>query len=276
MTMAETFDKYCADVDSLEAARALVEQALGIAFALHESMYWGGEYYLATTPPFDRIAVRSNFNSFTQELTEPSDPACRYLVSVDAPDDPDLLRRRLEPAGLRFLRRAVVEARSRSTKVIEVDAKDAAAHGLAAIGFRVDTADTHLFGRPFSVPDHYLALSGAPGSVLAFRVAPSNEPESDAGAVERAIHRWFGNHPMRGLTLLQPSTIVIAGRPRSAMAFAMGEGRGGKSWCATIVGAPAGALLISFGHGGAEKPRTCEEIAQHRYLGKLVQSFELL
>jgi len=106
--MAKIFDTYCANVDSLEAARALIEAAMPVRLVLHESMYWGGLYYLAETKEYGRIAVRPNFNSFTGKLNESRFPSCRFIVSVSKPADPDALKSQLVAAGIEFLERNVV------------------------------------------------------------------------------------------------------------------------------------------------------------------------
>jgi len=104
-----TFDTYCVDVGDLEAARAKVERALALQFVLHDSMYWGGDYYLASSDKFGEISIRSNYNSYTKELNEPDHPNCRIIVSVSKPAQPDVLKSRLVKHGLRLLRRAIIQ-----------------------------------------------------------------------------------------------------------------------------------------------------------------------
>jgi hypothetical protein len=107
--MNRTFDTYCANVDDLEAARAQVERAVALQFVLHDSMYWGGDYYLADSDEFGEISIRHNYNTYTHSLNEPDHPNCRIIVSVSKAAQPDVLKSRLTQNGLRLLRRAVIE-----------------------------------------------------------------------------------------------------------------------------------------------------------------------
>lgn len=109
--MTRTFDLYGANADHLDVARDLVENALGIELRSHESMYWGGTYYLAKGTAFGDIAVRANFNSFTGALNKPEFPDCRFIVYVDDPPEPEVAKEKLVAGGLLFLKRSVVAER---------------------------------------------------------------------------------------------------------------------------------------------------------------------
>lgn len=118
--MNKTFDTYCAGVDDLEAARILVERAIALRFVLHDSMYWGGDYYLASSEEFGEISIRQNYNSYIDGLNEPDHPNCRIVVSVNRPEEPDALKSRMVAHGLRLLRRAVIEdGRSQITDFVK-------------------------------------------------------------------------------------------------------------------------------------------------------------
>jgi hypothetical protein len=106
--MPKTFDLYCAPAEDLDEARALVEKAIGTELKAHESMYWGGTYYLAKATAFGDVAVRSNFNAFTRALNKRDFPDCRFVVYVDVPPDPDVAKQKLVAGGLLFLQRKVV------------------------------------------------------------------------------------------------------------------------------------------------------------------------
>lgn len=106
--MDEIFDTYRADVDDLMAARAMVERASGLRFVLHDSMYWGGDYYLANSEEFGEISIRWNYNTYSKELNEPDHPSCRIVVSVSKSAQPDALKSRLVENGLRLLTRAII------------------------------------------------------------------------------------------------------------------------------------------------------------------------
>lgn len=106
--MKKTFDVYCAGGCDLAAARLRVERALRVSLVVHESMYWGGEYYRVQTPDLGEVTVRPNFNSFTGALNERAFPDCRIVVSVSVPADPDRVKQQLLDAGLTFLKRTEV------------------------------------------------------------------------------------------------------------------------------------------------------------------------
>ena len=106
--MIETFDTYCIETADLETARARVEQALPMRFVLHDSMYWGGDYYLATSEEFGKITIRRNHNSYTNELNEPEHPECQIVVSVSEPPRPDALKLRLATQGVQLVNRSVL------------------------------------------------------------------------------------------------------------------------------------------------------------------------
>jgi len=106
--MEETFDTYCIDAGDLEVARDRVESALPVTFVLHDSMYWGGDYYLAKSNDLGKITIRRNANSFTGALNEAAFPDCQMIISVSAPPDPQAIEAKLVAHGLRLLRRTVV------------------------------------------------------------------------------------------------------------------------------------------------------------------------
>jgi hypothetical protein len=108
--MAGTYDKYGLDSGDLQSAKDLVHAITSLNFVLHESLFWGGEYYLAESSEYGRVAIRPNFNTFTGELGEPEFPNYRFVIAVSTPRDPDASKQRLTAGGLTFLRRTVVES----------------------------------------------------------------------------------------------------------------------------------------------------------------------
>jgi hypothetical protein len=106
--MSKTFDTYCIEATDLESARERLEAVLSIRFALHESMFWGGDYYLIRSGTLGEITIRRNHNSYTRELNEPDYPDCQIIVSVSVPLDPDALAARLTEGGLRLLNRSII------------------------------------------------------------------------------------------------------------------------------------------------------------------------
>lgn len=107
--MKEIFDTYCIEAADLDAARTRVEQATSLQFVRHESMYWGGDYYLGTSSELGRIAIRPNYNSHTRELNEPEHPDCQVVVSVSEALQPDALKAMLGAHGIRLVKRSVLE-----------------------------------------------------------------------------------------------------------------------------------------------------------------------
>lgn len=105
--MPRIYDSFGLRCDDIEEARVLLERVLPVKLVLHESEFWGGDYYGVRSPEVGEITVRRNFNEFTNELTEPSFPDQTILVSVSTPPDPDGLKALLLAAGpaVSFLRR---------------------------------------------------------------------------------------------------------------------------------------------------------------------------
>lgn len=105
--MPKIFDLFGLRCDDLEEARRLVERVLPVTFQLHESLYWGGDYFAARSPRVGKITIRHNFNAFTGKLTEPKFPDMPILVAVSEPPEPDGLKQSLLSAGpeVQFLRR---------------------------------------------------------------------------------------------------------------------------------------------------------------------------
>ena len=108
LDMSKTFDTYCIEAPDLDVARECVEAALSVHFVLHESAFWGGNYYLASSDKFGKITIRRNYNSYTDALNEPDYPDCQIIVSVSVSQDPDDLAARLTASGLRLLNRSVI------------------------------------------------------------------------------------------------------------------------------------------------------------------------
>jgi hypothetical protein len=158
--------------------------------------------------------------------------------------------------------------------IILIRPQDCAAHALPAIGFRVDTGGTGLGGRPFEQLGEYLSLCGPPGGRESFLVRPALEPESDAAAVEREVARQEGRILAEGIA--EKGQVLLAGAPRPAIAYVMGEGIFRQAWCSALVGTPAGALLVEVGIGWREGAPTCADVVENPELRELVQSFALL
>jgi len=71
-------------------------------------MYWGGDYYLASSEEFGKIAIRRNHNSYTKELNEPECPECQIVISVSEAPQPDALRVKLAMHGVRLVNRSIL------------------------------------------------------------------------------------------------------------------------------------------------------------------------
>lgn len=105
--MTKIFDTYCSGAAELEPARLKLEGVLSVQCVLHESDFWGGEYYIARSAEIGKIAIRKNRNRFTGGLNVPEFPDCDIIVSVSAAPDPDIIRSRLLAGGFRLLKRVV-------------------------------------------------------------------------------------------------------------------------------------------------------------------------
>ena len=83
-----------------ESDRHLIEQALGVRFEPHESLYRGGDYWLAWLPGGREMRIRRNVDLLwspgdpeDEQFTYPQYAAHALLLEVDSdsPDAVDLL-----------------------------------------------------------------------------------------------------------------------------------------------------------------------------------------
>jgi hypothetical protein len=160
--------------------------------------------------------------------------------------------------------------------LIEIRPEDSYAHELPAIGFRLETGEPGFFGEPFDSPGTYLNLFGPVGGRVSFCVNPAKEPESDAAAVEREARRQLGNQ-VKYITVAEHAHVAIAGASRPAITYTRGAGIFGEAWCVTLVGTPAGSLLVEACiHWPGKHPPRCADVVESPYLRDLIQSFVLL
>jgi hypothetical protein len=90
-----SYDLYgiaCAD---LEAARAIIEKALGIEFVPHESLYLG-EYYRFGMSGEENLLIQKNYDSDDDEWREDSHRDQLFLLYVNRTYRPEEFRQALE------------------------------------------------------------------------------------------------------------------------------------------------------------------------------------
>ena len=90
----------------LAAVQDAVAGVLAMPFALRDSDYRGGQYYLGVWPDGDEIIVQDNFwDPYDREWFEPENPDMRILVyaSVRGDRGDDVERRLARVPGLRKL-----------------------------------------------------------------------------------------------------------------------------------------------------------------------------
>jgi hypothetical protein len=275
--MSKTYDLYCADADDLRAAQSLVENSLSIQMTLRNSTYWGGDYYLARNAEIGEVAVRPNFNSFTGELNEREYPDCRFVVWVSAPADADAIRARLVTGGLRFLSRTVVDSdQSRSRRMVVVEARDAAAKGLAAVTIEVDTNTSGMFARPFPGDDLLLLLNGPPGAPIIVAVWDSRKEVAEALDLETIVRTKLAPPWFSSLMIGTEEEAQVSGERLPALTFITGDGPERTAWFGVLLRRPGGEVLVGAGvAAGKAQAVSVDRIMANAAVGTAVRSLQI-
>lgn len=147
---------------------------------------------------------------------------------------------------------------------IHITAEQAAAAGLPALGFSLETTGMGMSGSQLGNGE-YLHLSGPPGGPLTLRIAPST---IDAAFAE-----------IEGAKLVEEQ-VELLGEPRRAAAWITGESLARTSWCAVIIGPPGAksgdpALLLEVGVGHQGDALACATALDGPKLGSVVRSLKL-
>jgi hypothetical protein len=78
--------KYGVRSDTLRQAADSFSQLLGMSFALHDSSFFGGDYFLAQVTE-GTVYLQPNFDALDDEPFEPSWPADQFLLCFSGVDD---------------------------------------------------------------------------------------------------------------------------------------------------------------------------------------------
>jgi hypothetical protein len=173
--------------------------------------------------------------------------------------------------------RGTVAPLSEESAMIEVKAAEAEAKGLPRIGFRVDPSGTSLSITAFPPqPDKYLVASGPPGGPLLAGVWATDERESDAAAIERAVRKYFSNPWQEPLVIGEASTIALGGKTYPALAYRTGTSLRLTAWCAAIVG-NGPSLLVTLGRAPGDAPAlSCADVIAEPNLAAFARTFTLV
>jgi hypothetical protein len=181
-----------------------------------------------------------------------------------------LLRRDADEA-----RGAPVQRLASATAVI-VDAAQAAAHGLPAIGIQLD-AQNRLMVTRFSQPGSYVSASGPPGGRIEFEAWNTDEAGLGHAAVRRAVEHRFMAPSLVPKVWGSDGVLEIAGARRPAVAFLSDKAFMQTGWCAALVPHGTGTLLVALASGAPGATTiTCEQVVAHPSLQPILQSFQLL
>jgi hypothetical protein len=92
-----------------EQLRGLIESALGIQMEAHESLYRGGDYYLATLPGGIQLSLDRNLDLYDGSPRYEEWPEVATLLLVSVPAQVNAYHDRLSAiGGIRHLRRSVL------------------------------------------------------------------------------------------------------------------------------------------------------------------------
>ena len=147
---------------------------------------------------------------------------------------------------------------------VSITAEQAAAAGLPALGFSLETTGMGMSGSQLGNGE-YLHLSGPPGGPLTLRIAPTTV---DAAFAE-----------VEGAKLVEEQ-VELLGEQRRAAAWITGESLARTSWCAVIIGPPGAksgdpALLLEVGVGHQGDALACATAIDDPNLGPVVRSLKL-
>jgi hypothetical protein len=92
-----TDDLYGISAATLDDARALVEQRLGIALAPRESSYLGGPYFRFGDRAGEHFVLQSNYDSVEDEWSEPGHRGSPFLLYVHRTERSEEIEARLGP-----------------------------------------------------------------------------------------------------------------------------------------------------------------------------------
>lgn len=103
----KSYDLYGFKDRNLEDARQAIEDALGIKFASHESLYLAGEYFRYGTGDDEHYILRRNLDPFDGEPAEPSFPGMNILLYINKTERSSEIERLLisKISGMLLLRR---------------------------------------------------------------------------------------------------------------------------------------------------------------------------
>lgn len=76
-------DVYGIKEGSLEETRAAIEQVVGVRFVLHESDYYGGDYYRTSNLGEEHFILLNNFNPFDKEWIEEEFSEYKIILYVN-------------------------------------------------------------------------------------------------------------------------------------------------------------------------------------------------
>ena len=154
---------------------------------------------------------------------------------------------------------------------ISITPDEAAAAGLAKLGFSLDTTGTGMSGSKFGA-GAYLTLSGPPGGPLTLRIS--------AATIGAEFSDVVGGDAVLDATLVEEQ-VELLGETRRAAAWITGSSMARTSWCAVIVG-PSGAaqadpaLLLELGIGHQGDEVVCATALEAPQLRPVIDSLKLL
>jgi hypothetical protein len=76
----------------LDDGRAMVEGAVGLRMELHDSSFYGGDYFRGRGPGDEELILRYNYDDLDDEWTEPDHAQYPLLLLIDTPRAAELQR----------------------------------------------------------------------------------------------------------------------------------------------------------------------------------------
>lgn len=161
-----------------------------------------------------------------------------------------------------------------------VTAREAEAHGLAAIGFAFEEVPRSLIATRFPAPGTLAVFSGPPGGPLGILVESDGLSGGDAAALHDALRTAPSTRIGAERVIGDPVERAVGGVTRAAVAMLAGTGRARTHYCVVVIpaveGAGRGLLVWLYAAGGGVAAPSCEAVLGHPVLAAAAEGFRVL
>jgi hypothetical protein len=104
-------------------------------------------------------------------------------------------------------------------------------------------------------------------------------PKASGATLQLWVQNRYNQPYQRPVSLAKPSRFTLAGMARPARALTSGRSMARTASCAVLVvsaTSPPTEFVVHFGHGATQGQPSCDQIAKHPPLARVIASFKLL